>query len=74
VARACADVRADRGLRWSLLAALVATGIIYLGLPGIGLLIFGEHVRAALALGGAAICAGVLAVLMRRMGWESVVR
>jgi solute:Na+ symporter, SSS family len=74
VARSCPDVRADEGLRWSALAALFATGIIYLGLPGVGLLIFGDYARAALALGGAGLCAVVLGVLMRRMGWESLVR
>jgi solute:Na+ symporter, SSS family len=74
VARACPDVRADTGLRWSALAALFATGIIYLGLPGVGLLIFGDYARAALALGGAGLCAVVLTALMRRMGWAGLVR
>jgi solute:Na+ symporter, SSS family len=74
VAQACPDVRADTGLRWSALAALFATGIIYLGLPGVGLLIFGDYARAALALGGAGLCAVVLGALMRRMGWERLVR
>ena len=74
VARACPDVAADRNLGWSLLAALFATGIVYLALPGIGLLIFGQPLRAAAALAGAAGCALVVGLLLRRVGWASFVR
>ncbi len=73
-AEACPDVEADRNLGSSILAALFAAGIVYLTLPGIGLLIFGAWGRAAVALAGAAGCAAVVILLMRRVGWETVVR
>ncbi|NIP82819.1 MAG: sodium:proline symporter, partial [Gemmatimonadetes bacterium] len=74
VARDCPDVSADRNLGWSVLAALFATGVVYLTLPGVGLLIFGEVGRAALALAGAAACAIVVVLLLRRVGWATFVR
>jgi Na+/proline symporter len=72
LAAACPDVDADRGLRWSVLAALLAAAMVYLTLPGVGLLIFGDYARAALALAGAAACAAGVAALIRRIGWGDV--
>lgn len=74
VARTCPDVHADTGLGWSLLAALFATAVVYLTLPGVGLIIFGDYGRAALALGAAAACGLVVVLLLRRVGWSSLVR
>jgi solute:Na+ symporter, SSS family len=74
VASACPDVAADTNLRWSLLAALFATAMVYLTLPGVGLVIFGHYARAALALGAAAVCGLIMVLLLRRVGWASFVR
>jgi SSS family solute:Na+ symporter len=73
LARTAPEVQADEHLGLLLLAALLAAGIVYLTLPGIGLLIFGEYGRSLLCLGGAAACAAGVALVVRRVGWGQVV-
>ncbi len=69
LARAAPDVEPDRHLALQLLAALLAAGIVYLTLPGVGLLIFGDLTGAVLCLVAAAICAVGVMLVMRRVGW-----
>jgi Na+/proline symporter len=58
IAALAPDVRPDGVLGRSILCALLGTAVIWLTLPGIGAVIFGEWPRAAACLGGA-IAAGV---------------
>jgi hypothetical protein len=53
-------------------AAVLAAGIVYFTLPAVGLLLFGEIGRGALALVGAAACAVGVVLLARRMGWDRI--
>lgn len=64
IARRAPEVQRDGVLGRGILCALLGTAVIWLTLPGIGAVIFGEHARAAMLLGGAAIA---LAVLFRAM-------
>jgi SSS family solute:Na+ symporter len=73
-AAACPEVSADRNLGVSILAAAFAAGIVYLTLPGVGLIIFGQYGKAAAALSGAVVCVVVVFALMRRVGWETIAR
>lgn len=73
IARLCPNVRADRNLGWSLLAAFVASGIIYGTLPGIGYIIFGEYLKAVLCFGAAILCGVLVAVIMRKIGWGQLI-
>ena len=66
-------MKVDLGLRYSFAAALFAAGIVYCTLPAIGLIIFGEYGKGALALLGAAACAMGVAAMVRRTGWGSLV-
>jgi Na+/proline symporter len=74
MAEACPEVEPDRTLGASILAAVLSAGVVYLTLPAVGLLIFGEYARAALALLGAGLCGASVFVLLRRVGWERFVR
>lgn len=65
VAHQAADVRADRNLILSLALVAVSSTMIYLTLPGIGSLIFGDYPRAAICLGGALTCALGIWMLIR---------
>jgi hypothetical protein len=56
-----------------LATALLAAGIVYLTLPGVGLLIFGSYGNALACLTGAAACAFGVVMAMRRVGWDSQV-
>jgi hypothetical protein len=68
------EVDVDRNLGKSLAAAFLATGVVYLTLPGIGFALFGEGRAAALSLGGALAC-GILAyLLVKNVGWERIVQ
>ena len=67
-------VDVDRHLPWSLLAALLATGVVYLTIPGVGMLLFGQYGRGVLALAGAVGCAVATYRLVRRIGWEKMTR
>jgi Na+/proline symporter len=73
LARVAPEVEPDRHLSLLLLAAVLAAGIVYLTLPGIGLIIFGEYGRALLCTAGAAACAVALMAVIKRVGWGSVV-
>ena len=73
VARALPDVQPDRHLGLSILAALLAAGIVYCTIPAVGLLLFGEYGKGALALTGAAACAAGVVVVLRRIGWAQIV-
>jgi SSS family transporter len=72
IARLAPDVDTDKHLALLLLAALLASGIVYLTLPGIGLLLFRDYASSILCLGGAAACAGGVVWIMRRVGWARV--
>jgi Na+/proline symporter len=50
-----------------LAGALLGAAVIYLVLPGVGWTLFGEYGRAALALGGAAVCAVMASWVVRRL-------
>ncbi|MGH9336722.1 MAG: sodium:solute symporter family transporter, partial [Vicinamibacteria bacterium] len=68
------EVEADRNLGGSIIAAFLATGVVYLTLPAIGFLIFGQTVAAFACFAGAAAC-GILAYsLVRNLGWDRIVR
>ncbi|MEJ2678356.1 MAG: sodium:proline symporter, partial [Gemmatimonadota bacterium] len=73
-AAACPDVEPDRNVGVSILAALFAAGIVYLTLPGVGLIIFGQYGKATVALSGAVLCGVAVFALMRRIGWETIAR
>jgi Na+/proline symporter len=72
--RAAPEVEQDKHLGLLLLAAVLAAGIVYLTLPGVGLFIFGEYGRSLLCLAGAALCAGAVTLILRRVGWIGLVR
>lgn len=74
IAELTPEVEPDRHLGLSVLAAMLAAGIVYLALPGIGLVIFGEYGKAVLCLGGAVLCAVGVVMTLQRIGWERVVR
>ena len=57
------DVQQDKNLAISIVGAIFASGIVYLTLPAIGYFIFGKTTLALACLGGAVICAGVVAVI-----------
>ena len=60
IAAAAPDVRPDGDLGRSLLCALLGATVVWLTLPGIGAVIFGELGKAAGCLGGAALATLVL--------------
>jgi hypothetical protein len=64
----------DRNLGKSIAAAFLATGVVYLTLPGVGFLLFGETQAAAASLGGALACGALAYGLVRNVGWEKIVR
>ncbi len=72
VATSAPDVRADRHLGSSVLAAVLAAGIVYCTLPAIGLFLFGDYWKGALASLGAFACAIGVILLVRRIGWARV--
>jgi SSS family solute:Na+ symporter len=73
LARGAPEVEPDRHLSLLLLAAVLAAGIVYLTLPGVGLLIFGNYGKAVACLAGAAGCACGVLIVMRRVEWRSEV-
>jgi solute:Na+ symporter, SSS family len=73
MARAHPHVRPDGHLGLSVAAAILGAGMVYCTIPAVGLLLFGEVGKGALALGGAAACAAGVVVLLRRIGWGRVV-
>jgi Na+/proline symporter len=66
VAQAAPEVRPDRTLGRGLSCAVLGTAIIWLTLPGIGAVIFGDWGAAGLLLGGAGISAFLLLQLAPR--------
>jgi len=66
VAAASPEVRPDRTLVRGLLCAVLGTTVIWLSLPGIGAVIFGQTTKALLCLGGAALAAFALFRVMER--------
>ena len=73
IASLAPEVNVDRHLGLAVLAALIAAGMIYLTIPAIGMLLFGQYLQGMLCLLGAGICAVVVVMLTRRIGWENVV-
>jgi len=74
VASRLPEVDVDRNLGRSVAAAFLATGVVYLTLPGIGFLLFGSHGAAAASFGAALACAASVYLLVRNVGWEKIVR
>ncbi|MFX0008619.1 MAG: hypothetical protein ACFFAV_18065, partial [Candidatus Hermodarchaeota archaeon] len=74
IARAHPDVQPDSHLGLSVVAAVLAAGIVYCTLPAVGLLLFGEIVKGGLALCGAAACTAGVVLLLKRIGWARLVR
>lgn len=72
IASRAPDVVIERGLGLSFLAAFLGASLIYLTLPAVGCLLFGEFVKAVLLLAGAALCAVLLAMLMRRINTDAI--
>ena len=68
------NIDVDRDLIPSILAALSATAVVYLTIPGVGFLLFGRYGDGALALGAALGCGIGTHALTRRIGWERVAR
>ena len=74
IARNRPEVEVDSHLPSSALAAVLATALVYFTLPAVGYFLFGETAKAsACALGALAAGASAYA-LVRRVGWERVVR
>ena len=67
------EVEVDKNLGLSILAAIAGSGIVYFTLPGVGLMIFGDYAAGAGCLVGAAGCAVVVGVLMKKIGWQNVI-
>ncbi len=63
-------VDVDQHVVMSFVAAFVATAVVYLTIPGLGLILFGETSRGLLALGGAGFCCVCVHKLVHRIGWE----
>lgn len=74
VAAKARDVQPDRSLGVSILCAFLGAGVVYLTLPGIGLLLFGKEIPALLCFAGAAACLYIIFYLLNRIGWEKVAR
>ncbi|HXV59501.1 MAG TPA: sodium:proline symporter, partial [Vicinamibacteria bacterium] len=70
IARRQPELVVDRNLGTSVLTALLATAVIYLTLPGIGFLLFGETTRAILCLGSAAALGFAVYRLTKKLGFE----
>jgi Na+/proline symporter len=60
-------VEQDKDLGISIVGALFASGIVYLTLPAIGFLIFGNTTAAAGCLIGAVACAGVVGFVLKKL-------
>jgi hypothetical protein len=72
VARQAPDVQIEQNLGRSLALVALASGMVYLALPGIGSLIFGDYLPAAACLGGATLCGMLVAALTRVAGAKSI--
>ena len=67
-------VDVDQHLVWSIIAAFLATAVVYLTIPGVGMVLFGQYGRGLLALVGALGCAVATYQLVHRIGWEKMTR
>ncbi|MEM7453927.1 MAG: sodium:solute symporter family protein [Planctomycetota bacterium] len=61
------DIKPDGNLGISILGAFAGAGIVFLTLPAIGYLIFGQYGLAAVTLAGAAVCAVVVSVVIKKL-------
>ncbi|MCA8948783.1 MAG: Na+:solute symporter [Planctomycetes bacterium] len=66
IAAEAPTTRPDGTLGRGILCAVLGTAVIWLTLPGIGALIFGETTNAVLCLGGAVLCAVLMFVVFGR--------
>jgi Na+/proline symporter len=74
VAAEVPDMPRGKTLGPSILAAVFGIGVVYLTLPGVGLVILGQTVKGVACLAGAAVCAGAIVVLLNKIGWERIAR
>ncbi len=74
IARLAPDVKADQHLGLSIVASLLGGTMIYLILPAVGWLLFGEYLKAVFALSGAAVCAITIYGLLQWIGWAKIVQ
>ena len=74
IAAAAPNARPDGTLGRNLLCAVLGTTVIWLTLPGVGHVIFGEYQHALFCLGGAAIAGALLMRLVRRIAAAEPVR
>ncbi len=68
IARAAEDVRPDGALGRGLICAVLGTAIVWLSLPGIGAMIFGEYGKGTALLAAAAGCGVALLKLASHSG------
>jgi Na+/proline symporter len=73
VAARLPEVAADQHLASSILASLLGVAVVYLTLPSIGWILFGQYRQAAWGLTGAALAAAAIYALLRRIGWAKIV-
>ena len=73
IARMAPDVSVDQHLGLSIMAAILGSVMIYLTLPAVGWVLFGEYTKAAVAAGGAAACGIAVYRLLKRIGWAKLV-
>jgi Na+/proline symporter len=72
IAAIAPEVRRDRNIGVSLVAAALGVGIVYSVLPGVGFLIFGAYAKAAICAAVAGACAVGMVTILNRAGWEQV--
>ncbi len=73
IAALAADVRPDRSLARNLFCAVLGTTVVWLTLPGIGAVIFGDYQKALWCLGGAFAAGAFLMALVGRTAAASSV-
>ena len=74
LAKAAPDVEVDRNVAVSILMAVFGSAIVYLTIPGVGAIIFRDYLTGVGLLAGAAVCAAVVVVLMRRVGATEILK
>jgi Na+/proline symporter len=73
IAKQAPDVQPDKNVSLSFMAAIFGSGIVYFTLPAVGAIIFRRYQDGLLLLAGAAVCAIMVAVLMRAIGTKNLV-
>jgi solute:Na+ symporter, SSS family len=68
------DVRCDRNIGVSIVAAMLGTCVVYTVLPGLGCLIFGSYAKALILLGVSVACTWGMVFVLRRSGWAEIAR